>query len=593
MRSNQHKEFVTEWMGRIKASIQYRHKFIRYGSKTQKDIYQDARKYYRGDWKTGIVPGNRMFSFGRSLIPSIYFRSPRVTVTATKPELIFHARVVEAVDNYLIKKTKLKKTLKTAALNAYLCGNGPIKLGYDSEFGYSPEQAVDADEATITQIGRTDDRIIEYHSNVQPGLPWALPDLPENVIVPYGYRDPDSLPWIAHRILRPLEDVKQDQKYRNTKDLQGTRSLDLVEEKDRSIFTDSQQIPYAELIEIRDASTGEIYVICEDQLLMAAPDYLQIGRSLPWEFVIFNEDPEFFGGIPDTVMIEPQQIELNEIRTQASRHRKIALLKFLYLKGAIKEDELEKFFSGEVGPGIEVEAEVLANAITTLQPHIPADLMTEAMQVKSDMRESMGFSENQANAYKGGTPPTAAETMQVAVSAESRISERKDIMADALVNIVEKWNRFIFQFWTGERVAKIAGPDGAPMWVQYTGDQLRGDYDLNVDPDTGFPASKMIRQQAADLLMKTYGGDPLIDQVRLRELHLQQFEWLYPGITSLVARPGPAQANLLGGIRQPHPMGGGGSAAVGNRGGGRQGSSPENPIEFERAKAQFAERRRR
>ena len=590
MQNNQHKEFTVEWMGKIKASIRYRQKFIRYGNRSQKQVFEDSRKYYRGDWKNDIIPVNRIFSFGRSLIPSIYFRSPRVAVTATKPELTLHARVVETVDNWLIKQTKLKKTLKTAALHAYLCGYGPIKLGYDSEFGYNPEHAVDDDEATITQVGKTDNRNIEYHSSIQSGMPWALPDLPENTIVPYGYKEADSLPWIAHRIIRPLEDVKQDQKYKNTKDLQGTKSLDLIQTKDKSVFTDSQQIPFAELIEIRDVSTQMIHIICEDRLLLSSPDVLQMG-SLPWEFVIFNEDPEFFGGIPDTVMIEPQQLELNEIRTQASQHRKIALLKFLYLKGAIKEDELQKFFSGKVGPGIEVDAEMLANSITTLQPHIPTDLANEAILVKNDMRESLGFSENQSSAFKGGTPPTASETMEVAATSDSRRNERKDIMADVLVSIIQKWNRYIFRFWTGERVAKIAGPEGAPMWVRYTGDQLRGDYDLNVDPDTGFPASKMMRHKAADTLMSIYGGDPLIDQVRLRELHLRQYDWIYPGITSLLGQPQPQEASAMSMERQPHPMGGGqlGGQSEGNRGGGRVGSSRENPMEFEQAKAKFKE----
>jgi hypothetical protein len=586
MKSQEHKDFVENWIGKIKKSLTLRKKFVKYNNKTWEEICEDSRKYYRSDWKGDIIPVNRIFSFGRSLIPAVYFRSPRVSVTATKPELVMHAKVVEAVDNYLIKKTKLKKTLKTAALHAYLSGYGPIKLGYDSEFGYDPSLAADEDYATATQYARKEKRDIEYHANVNPGMPWALPDLPENVIVPFGYRDPDSLPWIAHRILRPLEDVKQDQKYQNTKDLQGTRTLSVIQPQKKSLFNEDNTIKYAELIEIRDLSTRMIHVICEDQLLLSIPDVLQMG-SLPWEFIIFNEDPEYFGGIPDIVMVEPQQLELNDIRTQASRHRKIALLKFLYLKGSIQEDELEKFFSGQVGPGIEVDAESLANAVSTLQPHVPSDLAAEAAMVKNDMRESLGFSENQANAFKGGTPPTASETMQVAMAAENRISERKDIMADALVNIIEKWNKFIFSFWTGERVVKIAGPDGAQTWVRFTGDQLKGDYDLNIDPDTGFPASKMMRQQAADLLLKTYGGDPLIDQIRLRELHLQQFEWLYPGVSNLVMQPSPYEASAAAYDRQPHPMGGG-NPSTGNRGGGRQGSTPENPIDFERMVARHA-----
>ena len=424
-------EFSKEWVQKIKKAAELRERFVKYNGKPWKEVYQDGRKYYRGDWAEDIIPVNRTFSFGRSLIPAVYFRSPRVTVTALRPEYVLNARVVEAVDNYLIQHTKLKKTLKMAALHAYLAGYGPIKLGYDSEFGYIPDQAVGSDMMTATQFGKSQVRNIEYNENIQPGLPWALPEKPENIIVPFNYQDPDSLPWIANILLRPLEDVKQDQKYKNTKDLQGTKTLHHLSPEKRSPFLHETGEVLAELIEVRDLSTGMIYVICEDRLLLAVDDALQIA-GLPWEFVIFNDDPEYFGGIPDVCIIEPQQLELNEIRTQASRHRKIALLKFLFQKGVMTEEELTKFFSGEVGPGIEVDTDMLSSAVQLLQPHVPTDLQAEAQVVKGDMRESIGMSENQAGAFTPYHNKTAAETLQVAGAFEERTNERRDIMADVL-----------------------------------------------------------------------------------------------------------------------------------------------------------------
>ncbi|MCW7076433.1 MAG: hypothetical protein OCU18_03965 [Candidatus Syntrophoarchaeum sp.] len=572
---------VSDWNERIRVAYRLRKNNVKYGGKSVEDIYRDARKYYRGDWKSGIIPVNRMFSFGRSLIPSVFFRAPRITVTATKPNMSFHARIVEEIDNFIIQETNLKQTLKLAALNTYLYGWCPIKLGYDSEFGYISDQATLADNASITQFATQgeDYRNIEYRTNIKRGFPWALQETPENIIVPFEYRSFDSLPWIAHRITRPLEDVRQDRKYRNTKDLQGTRVSFLTEQKDLSAFRESQTVPFAELFEIRDLSRQMVYVICEDRLLLAENDVLQFG-SLPWEILVFNEDPEYFGGIPDTVMLEPQQIELNEIRTQASRHRKIALLKFLYKKGAITEDELEKFFSGEVGPGVGVDDDVLSNAITAIQPHIPADLASEALQVKSDLRETMGFSENQLGAFSPFHNKTATETMQVAETYHNRVNERKDIIADCLISIVRKWNNFIFRFWEGERVAKITGKDGAEQWVTFTTEQLRGEYQLRIDPDTGFPASKALKQQASDMIFKACNGDPLIDQIALRKMYLQNFEWLYPGISNIVREVPPAVASQAASIRQPMPAGSG-------SGGGMGGRSPANPVNFEDARARF------
>jgi len=577
------KDFVTDWQGKIKAGRNFRKRFS-----TQKE-WKDYREYYRGEWDDDIIPVNRMFSFGRALMPQVYFRAPRVSVTATHPDLVFHARVVEAVDNWLIKEAMLKGTLKTAILNAYICGTAPIKLGFDSEFGYDPRLAVDEDSATVTQQAKKDSRIIEYKTNVKPGLPWALSVQPEDVVVPYGFKSPNFLLWIAHRIIRPLDDLKEDSKYSNTKDLKGSRILDLAAEGTPKVpGVDENEIDYAELWEIRDASRKSIYTICEDELLLSDDDALQI-EGLPWEFLIFNEDPEHFWGIPDIKMIKAQQLELNEIKTQASKHRKIALLKFLVKKGIMKEPEAEKFLSGEVGPWVEIDDDMVLNAVAMIQPHVPPDLAIATQQAKQDMLETMGQGENQLGAFSPYHGKTATETMEVSNASGNRSDERKDIVADLLTSIIRKWNQFIFSFWTSERVVQIAGPSGAENWIKYTGEQLTGEYSLKIDPDSGFPVNKTTKLQAADGLMKQYGGDPLIEQTMLRRQHLEQYEFIFPGATRLLKELPPELANAAAGERQPGVAGGGGggagSTSQGNRGGGRSGG----PQEFEQAKKAYQE----
>jgi len=567
-------EKVIHWIDELKMGVDYMTRFSTY------DRWKDWRDMYRGNWSNQVVPVNRIFSYGRSLIPRIYFRSPRVTVTATRPELVPHAMVVEAVDNWLIRETKLKKVLKTASLHSFLSGNGPIKLGYDSEFGYLPEISVDRDTGTASQFNRKGGDLIEYNTNIKPGMPWAAACRPEDIIVPFGSTDLDSLPWIAHRILRPLKDVQGDQKYTGVGELQGSRIADLHTKQDSIVFKD-KDLKYCELFEIRDIRSGKILVLCEEKIILEDDDALQI-EGLPYEQVLFNEDPEYFWAIPDAHIIEPQQLELNEVRTQASKHRRIALLKFLYQKGTITEEQMETFLSGNVGPAVGVDAEILQQAIITITPHIPPDLAQEAVMVLRDMQISMGFSENQAGAFKGGTPPTATETQAVEQSFDLRIDERKDILADVLTNIIRKWNQMIFQFWDGQRVTQIVGPNGQMFWVQFSGEELIGEYNYKIDPESGFPVTSQMRKQFADGLMKQYGGDPLIDQMGLRKLHLTQYEDVMPGLTGLITPPVLTPEQLAAQQRQGSPQGGSGGGAnpsTGNRGGGMP-TAQENPISF-------------
>lgn len=577
---------VTHWMDEVKAGEKYRDTYSRAKS------FPDYRKYYRGDWASDIVPTNRIFSFGRGLIPQVYFRNPRVTCTATRPDLVAHAMVLEAVDNWLIKELKVKQTIKKAILHAYLSGTAPVKLGYDSEFGYSPLQVADIDSATVTQVGRKGDskgKNIEYNVNIRPGMPWALPCMPEDVIIPWGYSDADAIPWIAHRILRPLEDVQGDQKYSNTSDLKGQRRARYAEKRPPLRKDDS--IKFCELFEIRDVRTGEVLVICEDKFLLKDKDALQI-EGVNYEFLTFNEDPEFFWGIPDVSILEPQQLEYNDIRTQASAHRRIALLKFLILKGALTPEQLDHFLSGKVGPAVEVDGEALASAIQILSPHIPPDLRGEALAVLQDMQLSIGFNENAAGSFKPGTPPSAGEVVASGNVGEARIEERRDIVHDLLVNIIRKWNQYIFSFWTGERVIKIVGPQGADLWIQFTGDELKGEYATHLDPESGLPISRGLRQAVGEKLLKQYGGDPMIDQIGLRRMDLQNYEWVNPGVSSLLVPTDPNMATLLAQQRQPSPDGMSTSGPAvkgqqrpgGQRGGGAQVGTPQNPQPFEEFK---------
>lgn len=575
MNEDKNKGLIDRWTKRIEAGKAWRKKV------SDQDKWVEYRKMYRGAWKDDIIPVNRVFSYGRSMLPRVYFRAPRVTVTAKKPDFVFHARVVEEIDNWLIRELFLKQTLKKAALTAYLNGIGPIKLGYDSEYGYIPEQAADQDSATATMHSKKDDRKIEYQVGVRPGMPWALPELPENIIVPFGYATPTSLPWIAHRILRPIEDVKQDQKYKNTKDLKGTRASSIHDiKKAEQSFPGLDDILLAELYEIRDTSEKRMITISEQTVLLDRPDALQI-EGLPWEFIIFNEDPEYFWPIPDVKMIEKHQMDLNLTSTQQKQHKAIALIKFLYLKDAIKETELDKFLSGEVGPAVAIDGESLANSIVPLQPHVPPDLYSDKADRINEMRETLGYSENRAGVFKGGTPPTAAETMQVESHGNERDLERRDAVGDTLVNIIRKFNQYLFTFWTSERVIQIAGPDGAKQWVSYTGDQLIGEYSLEIDPDSGFPISRVLRHEMGTALLDKYNGDKLIDQVRLRMAHLQNYEWVFPGISQLLNMVDPNMAAIVANQRQPNSIPGK-SLMLGNRGGGR---SAGNPIPFEKAKA--------
>lgn len=554
------KAFVEEWQYLIDLGEKYKIKFS-----TCKD-WPKWRAWYRGDFdedcETPDYNINRIFSYIKSAIPRVYFRTPSISITARRPEYSAHARVVETLDNWLVLETNIKESLKTAILDAYLSGIGPIKLGYDSEFGFIPEQAVGENRETATQAGVKDGTAIEYNQSIQPGMPWASAVLPDDIVTPWGYTNARSLPWIAHRIVRPLADVKQDQKYdqRARLSLKGGFSIPSDKSRDNNLWSNGNRESYCLLYEIRDYKRKKLIVICEDRCLMEVDDTLQIDGA-PYEFIIFNEDRERFWPIPDAKILEPQQLEMNECRQYSRKARKQMLLKFLYQKNAITQENLEKLLSNDIedaSAGVEILAENILSAVHVMQPGTAMSdaLIREFQQLDADMRDALGFSQNQMGEFVPFHNKTAKEAGIVDESSNLRSDERRDVVADVLSNIVRKWNQYIFTYWDKPKLVEIIGMDGLQYWVEYTGQQLKAEYTLVINPETGQPVSRNLRQQVAQNMFQMFNQDPYVDQLGLRRLVMQQTDLIDPGYQNLVRMDPMAQQNQMGVSPQsPIPLG--------------------------------------
>lgn len=543
-----------KWMERIKLGHQFKEKYA------LADQWGTWKQRYRGLWDSSAeLPLNRVYSLGKAMLARVYPRDPAIMVIARRPEYVDTARIVEQIDNWLIKELKLKKQVRRALLDAYIFGTGILKIGYDSEFGFVPDQALLPDGETVLQVSKKDRRRIEYNACVKPGMPWALRVSPEDIVVPWGYSSFDEVPWVAHRTIRPLKDVQEDARYnpRKVKELQGTY-MPRKEEKEGVLSEWKTVDPLCELWEVRVADEQKVFVLCEGKVLYEDDDPLQI-EGFPYVFIVFNENPDACWGLSDVFMVSPQQKELNEVRAQQRRMRKYCMLKFLYKKGALNEDELTKLTSDEledIGAGIAVEDDVVGNAITPLEPrNLTTELVTHGREIEADMRETFGLGQTQLGELSPYHGKTATEIMAVQSAAELRVDERRDLVADVIQQIVSKWNQLIFTYWKTPRVEEIVGSDGAINWVTYTGDQIRGEYLLEVNPETAMPVNRQVKYNITLQLGKMFANDPMIDQVALRRLVLSQFEWLSPGVVRLLTpsqqQPNPMQ--MQGGVPNAQP----------------------------------------
>lgn len=479
------------------------------------NTWPQYKAYYRNEFKEGIIPVNLIFSVLRSVVPQIYFRNPAVSITPTKPGLEFelHARLIEDIDNWVLREVGVKYQIKKLITDAFLCGIGSGFIGYDSEYGFDPKKAIDgSNAASLTKFDKKGYRI-EYNSYVNPGMPWFLRARPEDVVYPWGCESAQNAEWVAMRVFRPLSDVKADKKYTGTDKLVGSftqrRTSPNGAIKDEWNDGELKDHEWVELWQVRDAKTGEILVLTmnHDAFLRKGEDKLQID-GLPVETVTFNPDPDYIYGIPDARIIEPQLLELNEIRTQAMKHRRVDLLKLLYKKNAIKKEELEKLLSENVQAGVEIDSDgPISDAVQAFTPGastILADLERMGEVVRGDVRESVGFSRSSTGEYQGKTHISAKETDVVNWANQIRVDERRDIVADVLTNIIRRMNQIIFTYWTEPIVRSVIGPDGARWWIKFTPADIKSEYTYKVDPTNALPVDQRTKRQDAIEMARAY-----------------------------------------------------------------------------------------
>ena len=270
----------------------------------QAEKYRDEKLYYDRwatwqEWLRGETTQNRPYellitSLYKTFVPRVYFRDPYVVVSPTKPETYYQAKVLEKVDNILIRKMKIKETVKKMIGNAWWKGMGVGKHGFNSEFGF-PKLAEEEEGATPSFTDKQG-KLIEYQQKVSPGFPWFLSCKPERVVIPVGFDDFDDLPFIGMWYIRHIDDVKADDRYSNTSDLQPN----YIEKK---IGADSKRQKglekYVIIYEIRDFKTGKILAFTKDhkKYLMDEQDGLKIIGN-PFSKLIFNDDLEQICGVP-------------------------------------------------------------------------------------------------------------------------------------------------------------------------------------------------------------------------------------------------------------------------------------------------------
>ena len=488
--------------------------------------------FYAADSQARASAGpNIITSTGDGFLSLLSVAYPYVNVRPRRGEFVRSAPVLESVDNWLLKELRVDAAMNRGMLHAFLWGKGVMKIGYDSEYGYDPQRDIGGSEPlgmTLTQFDKKGNLI--ENGVVDPGMPWVKSVSPHDIIVPWGTVDLEDAGWIAHRVIRHVDDIKSDPKYRNHRDLrpsishedyvksyQTTQHLHIIGVSSMN-HGGRGKAEYCELFEIHSRRTKRIVVIAtgHSRVLRDVVDELQID-GLPFVDLSFTPRARTFWTTPDAYYLKQAQAEMDDISLQASIQRRITKMKFLYGEDALDEAELDKMISAEGSIGVKVKSGVPLNeAVLPTNNVNQASLYQDEEIILRNARDVVGLSRNQRGEFESGRR-SAYEAKTVNRGAMSRMGRRQKQVRLAYENVIRKINQIIFSFWTQKRVVEFVGEEGGREWMEYSGSQLKGEYQYEVVfSDEILPTESQERNESLQLYAQLV-QDPNLDQNSLRE----------------------------------------------------------------------------
>lgn len=592
------RQFKThEWTDEIDSGLDFRRKFgIEQVWGSLESMYYNVHPSMANDGP------NMIMSTGDSLLSSLTVPNPAIIVKAENPDAVNKAPLLENLDNVLLRELGVRQEVDTAALHAYLFGVGIIKVGFDSEYGYDPSLDIGGNLRlgfTLTQYGKSGKRRIESDSSVSPGMPWLKAVDPRDVVVPWGTHRLSNTPWIAHRFVRQIDDLKADPKYENTSRLVPTLSMEDFVSSYKSVMRmwrpqsattnrsgrttrrfstrdrGSREVEFVELYEIHDRRTGRIMVICPDHPSFLRNDFnaLQVDNVLPFASVAFTPKSRSFWTTPDAYYLQNIQMEISDLAVQRTKVRRISVLKFLYDEGVINEEELDKILSPEVGAAAKIESgQDIQKAIMPMNVHPDQTMTLEEEHLRRNAREQIGFSRNQLGEFTGGRR-TATEARVVDRSAALRMSRRglaiKRLYEDSIAIV----NGIIFRHWQAPHYIEVVGQQEGQTWQRITGPELKSRYSYDIN----FTDDEEVRQRRIEALQLYFAliQDPSVDPVGLRQYIADQYnDPAFMRIFNADIQNAMRAMRLAGGLVDPNSLNrGGGPQAVGAGGTGAAGGA--------------------
>jgi hypothetical protein len=495
------------------------------------DLYRG--KHFVASTDEDRIAINIAFSTLNVIYPSVSINHPKVTVTAETPDNDDRAAIVEAVVNYWWRHHDFKSPFRRAVKDSLTIGHGWLKVGYryveedvelsDDEFYEALDQQVGEADAFAEQNPEmaaslpTDEDIAANlpttKSVVKEDRPFVDRVSPKDI-----YVDPEAtcmadLNWIAQKIVRELDDVRSDKKYKP-----GVRAK---VSPDSTYYSDDYRRDSKKETDADRVTVWEFYDIARGTMCVWADqsdDYLIDPVAMPYKFghpfvFIGNYDvPDEFYPMGDLEQLEDLQGELNKTRSEMMNRRNKDKRKHLYRESAFGPEGRQALESDEDNVLVPVidEDRPFSDLVAPMpQTDLNAQDYSWSELIENDLDRVSGVNE-----YARGSIPeikrTATEAAMIQDAANARAADKLDRIEEVLGLVAKRVVQIAQQFLTGEQMARITKGD-KNLWIPFTHADIVGEFDFSVEGGSTQPMNETGRRQQATAFMQAMG--PFIGSV--------------------------------------------------------------------------------
>ena len=438
-----------------------------------------------------IPPINEMFAYKDSTLANLYYKDPFIAVNPRKGSTLASAFILEAAVNHLWGELNLKADIELEITDALFTGHAWNKVG-----------------TNVKTTGSGDLLKIVEDSIYANRVSWR--DMYMNV----GCKNPphDNL-WIAQRIYRPTQDVKDDYP-KVAKRLTGS-SYPSIDVKYMKNILFKEDFNFTAIYEVWDAHEKMIYTLADevnDRYLEDPRPWPEWLDEFPYQMLSFHNIPDEPYPQSDVGPWEPLVKEKIKLFTMCLNFAKRWNRQMLLKKGTMIGQDIDKFEKGIEG------SILLATTTGDIQQaakmldwgSMPPDFFILLDRLDALIDRIRGQSQFQ----QGGVTKTATRTIGeldlIKGGADARSDRKQDRIETHCENIARQLIMHMKNNFDVPYLAKITGKeppeilrafqdqgifDPISQTLKFDKSAIQGDFDVRVKAGSTLPLDKGTRDR--------------------------------------------------------------------------------------------------